>query len=97
MKIAISVPEPVFQAGEQVARKLKLSRSQLYSKALEEYIGEQRGRGVSPVTEALNRVYAKDTNVDPDIEAAAMETLARNEWNPPRRRRRRALRVGGKK
>jgi hypothetical protein len=30
MKIAISVPDEVFEAGEHLARQLGLSRSQLY-------------------------------------------------------------------
>ena len=34
MKIAISVPDEVFEAGEHLAHQLGISRSQLYSDAL---------------------------------------------------------------
>lgn len=51
MKTAISVPDQVFERAEQAARCLNLSRSQLYSAALEEYLNRL---GDDPVTEALN-------------------------------------------
>lgn len=87
MKIAISVPDPVYRAGELLAHRLKVSRSELYSKALGELLAQQGGRGeVSPITEALNRVYAQQSNMEPDIEAAAMEILAGTEWKRPARR-----------
>lgn len=38
MKTAISVPNRVFQHGERLAKRLELSRSELYSRALAEYL-----------------------------------------------------------
>jgi metal-responsive CopG/Arc/MetJ family transcriptional regulator len=38
MKTAISIPTPIFQAAEKYAAQNKLSRSELYSKALKEYL-----------------------------------------------------------
>jgi metal-responsive CopG/Arc/MetJ family transcriptional regulator len=38
MKTAISIPTPTFQAAEKYAARNKLSRSELYSKALKEYL-----------------------------------------------------------
>lgn len=38
MKTAISLPDPLFKAGEKVAKKLGLSRSQLYARALRQFI-----------------------------------------------------------
>ena len=43
MKVAISVPDPVFEAGEYLARQLKVSRSQLYSDALAAHLSYDDG------------------------------------------------------
>ena len=59
MKIAISVPDNVFEAGEHLAQQLKLSRSQLYTDALAAYLSE---KGSAAVTEKLNAVYASNSS-----------------------------------
>ena len=51
MKIAISVPDEVFKAGEHLARQLGVSRSQLYADALSEYLSV---RGAAAVTAKLD-------------------------------------------
>lgn len=38
MKTAVSVPDPVFRAAEALAERLGVSRSQLYTSALEAYL-----------------------------------------------------------
>ena len=78
MKLAISVPDPVFKAGEQLARQLKVSRSQLYSQALAEYLGS---RGAIAVTTKLNAVYiANDSAVDPALANAQLRSIPREAW-----------------
>ena len=54
MKTAISIPEDVFRSAEALAKRMKVSRSELYRTALREYIGEH---APDDVTERLNRVY----------------------------------------
>src|SRR5258708_4054186 len=53
MKTAISIPENVYADAQRLARKLKKSRSQLYSEAIAEYIARHDD---DEVTEAMNRV-----------------------------------------
>ncbi len=78
MKIAISVPDQVFQAGELLARQLKLSRSQLYSDALSAYLSS---RGSAEVTAQLNAVHATASNeLDPALATAQQRVLARETW-----------------
>ena len=78
MKLAISVPDPVFKAGEQLARQLKVSRSQLYSQALAEYLGS---RGALAVTTKLNAVYvANDSAIDPVLAKAQLKSIPRETW-----------------
>lgn len=38
MKVAISVPDAIFDAAEQLAKQRDVPRSQLFSEALNEYI-----------------------------------------------------------
>ncbi|KYG02471.1 hypothetical protein BE21_54950 [Sorangium cellulosum] len=56
MKTAISVPDDVFEQVDNLARRLKMSRSQLYSRALSEYVARH---APDAVTEALDRVCAE--------------------------------------
>ena len=59
MKTAISIPDNIFIAAEQTAKKLNIPRSQLYTKAVEEYISHYDNEYV---TEKLNQVYSKQLN-----------------------------------
>ena len=62
MKIAISVPDPVFEAAERLARQQRKSRSQLYAEAVAEYVGSH---GAHAVRERLDAVYAaQDSRLD---------------------------------
>jgi metal-responsive CopG/Arc/MetJ family transcriptional regulator len=78
MKIAISVPDDVFEAGEHLARQLGVSRSQLYSNALAQYL---TARGATEVTARLNAVYsAHSADLDPALQRAQLKTLADEAW-----------------
>lgn len=78
MKVAISLPDPVFRAAETLARKLGKSRSQLYAEAIAEYVGV---RGAKALTARLNAVYAKESSeIDPALKYAQLERLSREAW-----------------
>jgi len=78
MKIAISVPDEIFEAGEHLAQQLGLSRSQLYSDALSAYLSE---RGAAAVTARLNAVYAKESaKPDPAFDRLQLMRLANETW-----------------
>ncbi|MEA1910136.1 MAG: ChpI protein [Spirochaetota bacterium] len=61
MKTAISIPDNIFSAAENTAKKLNIARSQLYTKALEEYLSKHNNQNV---LEKLNRVYSKNTETE---------------------------------
>lgn len=42
MKTAISIPTPIFNTAKQVAKELRLSRSELYTKAIKEFLENPR-------------------------------------------------------
>jgi metal-responsive CopG/Arc/MetJ family transcriptional regulator len=78
MKTAVSIPDDVFEDAERLARRLKKSRSRLYSDALREYLAR---RGVEHVTETLDAVVS-DVGAEPDpfVSAVTRRRLRRVEW-----------------
>ena len=58
MKVALSIPDDLFESAETLGKRLGLSRSRLYATALADYMAKHRG---SKTTERLNAVYANET------------------------------------
>ena len=78
MKTAISLPDEVFEAAEELAQELGVSRSHLYATAVSEYVAHYRAEDV---TERLNAVYAEiDSALDPVLEELQSRSLPREEW-----------------
>jgi metal-responsive CopG/Arc/MetJ family transcriptional regulator len=78
MKVAVSIPDPIFRAAERVSRRTRVPRSQLYAHALEAYVRERSGEDI---TERLNEVYARTSpKLDPATEALSLEILRREKW-----------------
>ena len=79
MKTAISLPNETFAEAERLARRLKKSRSQLYSEAVKEYLARH---APEEVTDAMNRAceQAGEAPADPFVAAAARRVLERTEW-----------------
>jgi hypothetical protein len=78
MKTAVSIPDEVFQDAESLAHQLKISRSQLYSRALSEYVSRH---APDSVTEALDRLCCElDEEMDRFVSAASRRILERTEW-----------------
>ncbi len=78
MKTAISIPNNVFEQAESLARKLKISRSELFTDAVKVYLKENH---VEDVTAKLNEVYG---NGDPSLDKALLNAqtaiLPKEEW-----------------
>lgn len=78
MKTAVSIPDVLFDAADEVAERLGMSRSQLYAKALAEYVSTRRD---DEVTAALNRVYAEQpSELDPVLAAMQFMSLPSEDW-----------------
>jgi predicted DNA-binding protein len=78
MKTAVSLPDEIFEQAERLVRRLGVSRSELYRRALEEYLA----RHVSDrVTLALDRLSDEiDTRPDAFVSETGRRTLDRSEW-----------------
>ena len=63
MKTAISIPDLLFKEAERLTKRLRITRSRLYAKALEAYIQSQKSKGIK---EALDEVYkTESSDLDP--------------------------------
>ena len=78
MKIAVSIPDDLFAQAEVLAQRARQSRSEVYARALNEYIARH---APDRVTEAMDRVL-DDLGAAQDkfTAQAARRTLARTEW-----------------
>ena len=78
MKTAVSVPDDLFLLAETTARRLQVSRSQLYATAIAEFLQRQQ---TSAVTERLNRVYSRQkAKVDTPLHRAQLRSLDKDSW-----------------
>ena len=78
MKTAVSIPDEVFEEAERLASELQTSRSQLYSRALQEFVARH---APDRVTEAMNRVIDEvGDGIDEFSREAARQVLKRVEW-----------------
>jgi len=78
MKIAVSVPNEVFERAEGLAKRLDVSRSELYSRALREYLARH---SPDEVTQALDRVCGElDSTTDDFVREASRRVFEGTEW-----------------
>ena len=78
MKTAVSIPDDVFRKAEHLARRMKKSRSELFSNALSEYLARHAS---DQVTNAMDEV-CEDIGVEADTftPAATRRVLKKVEW-----------------
>lgn len=78
MKTAISLPDDLFEEAEQLARRARKPRSQLYAEALAEYLARH---APDEVTAAMNQVMDKLASApDAFVVVAARRVMERSEW-----------------
>lgn len=78
MKTAISIPDAVFRSAEKFAKISKMSRSKLYTKAIEEYVQKHRHHGT---TEMLNELYGRSpSKMDPLLAELQQISIFKEEW-----------------
>ncbi len=78
MKTAVSLPDEVFAQAERLAKRLRITRSDLYRRAVAEYVARY---APDAVTQALDRL-AVDLDGEPDAFAAkaGRRVLEQSEW-----------------
>ena len=78
MKTAISIPNDIFDAAEKTAKRLGVSRSELYSNAVKDYIDSHIAEHI---TDTLNEIYAKESSsLDPNISKMMVSSIDKEDW-----------------
>jgi metal-responsive CopG/Arc/MetJ family transcriptional regulator len=78
MKTAISIPNKTFNSADRLAKKMKMSRSELYARAVEEFVTEHAQLNVR---EKLDQVYAAEpSTMNPSLARAQATVIAREDW-----------------
>ena len=78
MKTAISIPDDIFISADYLAKRLNMSRSELYTHAIRRYVAECRHTGVK---EKLDQVYASESSsIDPALSNAQAISIPVEEW-----------------
>ena len=73
-----SIPDEIYHSADQLARRLGISRSELYAKAVSDYFNAHNNEAV---TKALNRIYAKEmSEIDPVIDLIQLGSLPKESW-----------------
>lgn len=77
MKTAISIPDPLFEKAEELAHRLRVSRSELYANALRAFVEEH---DEAAKRRALDELYGTESSALP---AGAARSQARivSEWD----------------
>lgn len=78
MKTAISLPDSVFDEAEALAERLGLSRSELYTKALQAYLKKYNR---NQILHRLNQVYSQESSeLDPMMAKMQFMSLPHGNW-----------------
>ena len=78
MKVAVSIPDDIFEDGERLAHRLHTSRSQLYARALADFVVQHED---DKITLSMNHVLDDvGQEVDQFTREAARRTMRHVEW-----------------
>jgi metal-responsive CopG/Arc/MetJ family transcriptional regulator len=78
MKTAISLSDSLFKHADITAKKLGISRSSLFARALKEYLEDHNP---IEVTKKLDQIYADSSNsLDPIIYQMQSDSISKENW-----------------
>jgi len=78
MKVAVSVPDRIFEAAERLAKQRCVPRSQIFAEALSAYV---ESRSAEAITSKLNEIYGQEESaVDSGLAQAQLESLSHETW-----------------
>ena len=78
MKVAVSIPDPIFEAAEQLAKERNIPRSQIFAEALSTYL---ELRNSESVTALLNELYGQESSeVDEALTKAQFDAINHEAW-----------------
>jgi metal-responsive CopG/Arc/MetJ family transcriptional regulator len=78
MKTAISIPDKLFHAADQYAKNHGFSRSNLYAKAVAQFLEQHP---TDYITKQLNEVYSdKSSKLDQTLSTIQFNSIEKETW-----------------
>lgn len=78
MKTDIKIPNPIFESAKQLAQKLDMSMSELYTAALAAYVATYQDEDV---TGKLDAVYeTEESSLEPELIALQIASVGGESW-----------------
>jgi metal-responsive CopG/Arc/MetJ family transcriptional regulator len=78
MKTAISIPDKLFVAADQYAQNHGFSRSNLYAKAIAQFLDQHPA---DYITNQLNKVYkGKESKLNNTVSSLQFNSIEKEEW-----------------
>jgi metal-responsive CopG/Arc/MetJ family transcriptional regulator len=76
MKTAVSIPDPIYKSAEKLAHRLGKSRSEIYAKAIQNYVERHQD---DEVTAKLDAVYSSESSqLDPVLASLQVKSWIKN-------------------
>jgi hypothetical protein len=77
MRADISIPNPISEAAEQIARQIGMSLSEFYTAAIASYVATHQNN----LTATLDRIYAEEvSSIKPELMNAQIFSLGDEKW-----------------
>jgi len=80
VKTAISIPDEIFHEAEKVAKRRGLSRSELYTNAVKQYVQDERFLGVRERLDAVYGNNSKLSELDEAVRQGQKRILTDETW-----------------
>lgn len=78
MKTNISIPDPIFEAADKLARQLGMSRSELYANAVAKFVESHRDESV---IKALDEIYGEtESFINPVLFHMQLNSQLLEDW-----------------
>ena len=80
MKTAISLPDTLYEDAEKTAKSMGIPRSQLFAKALEEFIIHHKKESITEkYNEVYSQIFSKDSSKIESININTLRELTKND------------------
>ena len=80
MKTAISIPDETFEAAEHLARRIGISRSELYATAVAEYMVRHRAAGVRERLDVVYEIEDEASRLEAVMARVQADSVPEEDW-----------------
>jgi metal-responsive CopG/Arc/MetJ family transcriptional regulator len=78
MKVAVSIPDPLFEEAERASQRMRIPRSQLYSRALQAFVWRHSGEEITARLDAALAQIGEPR--EPGWEDPGLDVVRREKW-----------------